>query len=90
MSLKLFPQRSAQNRLSERLEQVQFEIAKPESEASLLTDEMEALESSAIQIENAVKSLFTQEILQDELFLRRAETLSIKEFADLTFKMSGG
>lgn len=36
---------------------------------------------------NAVKSLFTQAILQDELFARRAETLSIKEFADLTFKM---
>lgn len=39
---------------------------------------------------NAVKSLFTQEILQDELFSRRAETLSIKEFADLTFRMNGG
>jgi len=39
---------------------------------------------------NAVKSLFTQEILQDELFARRAETLSIKEFADLTFRMNGG
>jgi 16S rRNA (adenine1518-N6/adenine1519-N6)-dimethyltransferase len=39
---------------------------------------------------NAVKSLFTHEILQDELFARRAETLSIKEFADLTFRMSGG
>ncbi len=39
---------------------------------------------------NAVKSLFTQEILQDELFTRRAETLSVKEFADLTFKMNGG
>jgi 16S rRNA (adenine1518-N6/adenine1519-N6)-dimethyltransferase len=36
---------------------------------------------------NAVKSLFTQEDLQDELFLRRAETLSVKEFADLTFRM---
>ena len=36
---------------------------------------------------NAVKSLFTQEVLQDELFARRAETLSIKEFAALTFKM---
>jgi len=36
---------------------------------------------------NAVKSLFTQEVLQDELFIRRAETLSIKEFAELTFKM---
>jgi 16S rRNA (adenine1518-N6/adenine1519-N6)-dimethyltransferase len=39
---------------------------------------------------NAVKSLFAPEILQDELFVRRAETLSIKEFADLTFKMNGG
>ncbi len=38
-------------------------------------------------LRNAVKSLFTQEILQDGLFARRAETLSIKEFAELTFKM---
>lgn len=37
---------------------------------------------------NAVKSLFTQEVLQDELFARRAETLSIKEFAELTFRMT--
>ena len=37
---------------------------------------------------NAVKSLFSQEVLQDELFARRAETLSIKEFADLTFRMA--
>ena len=37
---------------------------------------------------NAVKSLFTKEVLQDELFARRAETLSIKEFADLTFRMT--
>lgn len=36
---------------------------------------------------NAVKSLFTAEILKDELFSRRAETLSIREFAELTFKM---
>ena len=37
---------------------------------------------------NAVKSLFPKDVLQDDLFLRRAETLSIKEFADLTFKMN--
>ena len=37
---------------------------------------------------NSVKSLFTTEILQDELFTRRAETLSIAEFAALTFKMN--
>ncbi len=36
---------------------------------------------------NAVKSLFIPEILQEELFNRRAETFSIKEFADLTFRM---
>ena len=38
---------------------------------------------------NAVKSLFAADILQDDLFTRRAETLSVKEFADLTFKMEG-
>jgi 16S rRNA (adenine1518-N6/adenine1519-N6)-dimethyltransferase len=38
---------------------------------------------------NAVKSLFSHQILQDDLFMRRAETLSVKEFADLTFKMEG-
>ncbi len=38
---------------------------------------------------NAVKSLFSPQILQDELFIRRAETLCVKEFADLTFKMEG-
>jgi len=38
---------------------------------------------------NAVKSLFTNEILKEELFERRAETFSVKEFADLTFRMEG-
>lgn len=38
---------------------------------------------------NAVKSLFSGHILQDELFMRRAETLSVKEFTELTFKMEG-
>ena len=37
---------------------------------------------------NAVKSLFPAEILQNPIFLRRAETLSIEEFAALTYKMS--
>jgi 16S rRNA (adenine1518-N6/adenine1519-N6)-dimethyltransferase len=39
-------------------------------------------------LRNGVKSLFTKEILQDELFNRRAETLSVEEFSVLTFKMS--
>ncbi len=36
---------------------------------------------------NAVKSLFPAEVLQDEMFTRRAETFSIQEFAALTHKM---
>lgn len=36
---------------------------------------------------NAVKSLFDADVLQDELFNRRAETLSVEEFAALTFRM---
>ena len=41
-------------------------------------------------LRNAVKSLFAPDVLQDELFTRRAETLSVEEFAALTFKMIGG
>lgn len=36
---------------------------------------------------NAVKSLFPAEVLQDELFLKRAEALSVEDFAALTFRM---
>ncbi len=36
---------------------------------------------------NAVKSLFSAETLQDELFNKRAEVLSIEEFAALTHRM---
>ncbi len=39
-------------------------------------------------LRNAVKSLFTAEVLQDELFNKRAEALSVSEFAALTFRMS--
>lgn len=39
-------------------------------------------------LRNGVKSLFSNDILADELFNRRAETLSVGEFASLTFKMS--
>jgi len=39
-------------------------------------------------LRNAVKSLFTAEALQDEIFNKRAEALSIEDFAALTFKMS--
>jgi len=36
---------------------------------------------------NAVKSLFPAEVLQDDIFLKRAEALSVDEFAALTFRM---
>ncbi len=36
---------------------------------------------------NAVKSLFPADVLQDEIFLKRAEALSVEEFAELTFRM---
>jgi 16S rRNA (adenine1518-N6/adenine1519-N6)-dimethyltransferase len=36
---------------------------------------------------NAVKSLFTAEVLQDEIFLKRAEALRVEDFAALTFRM---
>ncbi len=39
-------------------------------------------------LRNAVKALFTSEELKDELFNKRAEVLSIEDFAALTFRMS--
>lgn len=38
-------------------------------------------------LRNAVKAQFTQETLTDEIFNKRAEALSIDDFANLTFKM---
>lgn len=38
-------------------------------------------------LRNAVKSLFDAAILQDELFNKRAEQLTVEQFAALTFKM---
>jgi 16S rRNA (adenine1518-N6/adenine1519-N6)-dimethyltransferase len=38
-------------------------------------------------LRNAVKDLFDAAVLQDELFNKRAEQLSVQQFADLTYKM---
>ncbi len=38
-------------------------------------------------LRNAVKPFFKEDVLKDELFNRRAETLSVDEFAQLTFRM---
>ncbi len=40
-------------------------------------------------LRNAVKSLFDPEVLKDELFNKRAEQLTIDQFAALTFRMNG-
>ena len=39
------------------------------------------------KLRNAVRNLFAQDILQHEIFDRRAEQLSVEDFAALTFKM---
>lgn len=39
-------------------------------------------------LRNAVKGLFDATILEDELFNKRAEQLTIQQFAELTFKMN--
>src|SRR6185369_1958887 len=38
-------------------------------------------------LRNAVKDLFEPEILKDEIFNKRAEQLSVKDFGELSFKM---
>jgi 16S rRNA (adenine1518-N6/adenine1519-N6)-dimethyltransferase len=40
-------------------------------------------------LRNAVKGLFDESVLQDEIFSKRAEQLSIEDFAALTFRMQG-
>ena len=39
------------------------------------------------KLRNAVKNLFDEKILLEEIFDKRAEQLSVQEFAELTFKM---
>ena len=38
-------------------------------------------------LRNATRALFDEAILTDELFNKRAEQLTVKDFAALTFKM---
>lgn len=40
-------------------------------------------------LRNAVKGMFSPEVLQDEIFNKRAEALSLEDFAALTFRMNG-
>ena len=40
-------------------------------------------------LRNPLKGMFTKEVLQEEIFSKRAEQLSVDDFAKLTFKMNG-
>lgn len=57
------------------------------SERKLFTLVKAAFNQRRKQLRNAVKSLFTEEELKDEGFNRRAEQLSVTEFAELTHRM---
>lgn len=41
------------------------------------------------QLRNGLKPLFAPEVLADDFFTKRAEQLSVEDFASLTFKMNG-
>lgn len=57
------------------------------SERSFITLVKTSFNQRRKTMRNAVKSLFSKEVLAEKIFDRRAETLSIEEFAMLTFKM---
>ena len=57
------------------------------SEKDLFTLVKTAFNQRRKTLRNAVKNLFDATFLQDELFNKRAEQLSVNQFTDLTFKM---
>jgi 16S rRNA (adenine1518-N6/adenine1519-N6)-dimethyltransferase len=57
------------------------------SERSLFILVKAAFNQRRKMLRNALKSLFEEDILKDELFNKRAEQLSIEQFAALTFRM---
>lgn len=63
------------------------EYMKMKSERSLFVLVKTAFNQRRKTLRNAVKSLFDMEILDDEIFNKRAEQLSVEDFGALTFKM---
>ncbi len=57
------------------------------SEKHLTTLVKAAFNQRRKMLRNAVRGLFDETILQDEIFNKRAEQLSIQQFGELTFKM---
>jgi 16S rRNA (adenine1518-N6/adenine1519-N6)-dimethyltransferase len=74
--------KSAVIRLSPRVEDLKF---KEEKKFFVLVKT--AFNQRRKTLRNAVKSLFDEKILQDQIFNKRAEQLSVEDFAKLTFKM---
>ena len=64
------------------------EMLKAKSERAFIILVKTAFNQRRKTLRNAVKSLFTTEVLQDELFNKRAEALSVEDFSALTFRMS--
>ena len=64
------------------------EMLKAKSERAFIILVKTAFNQRRKTLRNAVKSLFTTEVLQDELFNKRAEALSVEDFAALTFRMN--
>src|SRR5207344_1640909 len=63
------------------------EKVKMKSERSFFVLVKAAFNQRRKTLRNATRSLFTANILQEEIFNKRAEQLSIEDFAALTFKM---
>ena len=63
------------------------EVVPMKSEKDLFLLVKTAFNQRRKTLRNAVKTLFDAAILEDELFNKRAEQLSVEQFAALTFKM---
>jgi 16S rRNA (adenine1518-N6/adenine1519-N6)-dimethyltransferase len=62
-------------------------VAEMRSEKALFTLVKMAFNQRRKTLRNATRSLFDESVLQDEIFNKRAEQLSIDEFAALTYRM---
>jgi 16S rRNA (adenine1518-N6/adenine1519-N6)-dimethyltransferase len=58
------------------------------SEKALFNLVKTAFQQRRKTLRNAVKALFDQETLKDEIFNKRAEQISVEQFGELTFRMS--
>jgi 16S rRNA (adenine1518-N6/adenine1519-N6)-dimethyltransferase len=63
------------------------EMLKAKSERAFIVLVKTAFNQRRKTLRNAVKPLFTAEVLQDDIFNKRAEALSVEDFAALTFRM---